>query len=124
MRHVAFKLAVAVSATMALASCMTVMKTTGAVAALPVKATFHTGKTVGKGVIGTGKAAYYIGSVPVKITDAALDASVDILTITTQLAMTGGAVVSVTRTIKAVELNAELEAIRQAGNILSVVIDA
>jgi len=41
-------------------------------------------KMVGKGLWATGKGVYYVGSVPVKITNAALDTTAKVLTITTQ----------------------------------------
>ena len=106
-----------------LGGCMTVAKTTGSVAALPFKATYNTGKLVGKGVIGTGKAVYYVGSVPVKITDAAMDSSVKMLTITTKTLDAAGKVVSISRDIQAYQLNAELANIKRASNILGVSVD-
>ena len=107
-----------------LSGCMTVAKTTGSVAALPFKATYHTGKMVGKGVIGTGKAVYYVGSVPVKITDKAMDSSIKVLTITTKTVDAAGKIVSLSRDIQAYQLNAELANIKRASNIIEVVIDA
>jgi len=135
-----------------LSSCQ-VVKTTGKVAALPFKAVYKTGefagKTVyktgefagksvyytGKGVYKTGefagktavkagKGIYYIGTVPVKITDRALDTTAKVLTVTTQAMDVGGKVVTTARTIQSAELEAELAAIKGASNILNVVVDA
>lgn len=137
---------------MALSGCQ-VAKTTGKVAALPFKAVYKTGefagKTVyktgelagksvyytGKGVYKTGefagktavkagKGIYYVGTVPVKITDKALDTTAKVLTITTQAVDVSGKVVTTARTIQAAELNAELAALKGATNILKVVVDA
>lgn len=138
-------LALLASGAMLLSGCG-VAKTTGKVAAFPVKTVYKTakftgktvygtGKAVGKGVYGTGKAVgkgvaatgkgiYYIGSVPVKITDKALDTTSKVLTITTKAADATGKVASVTRKIQATELEAELAAIKGATGILSVVVDA
>jgi hypothetical protein len=110
--------------TVLMSGCMTVAKTTGSVAALPFKATYHTGKAVGKGVIGTGKAVYYVGSVPVKITDKALDTSIKVLTVTTKMVDLSGKVVTVSRQIQASQLEAELSGLSRATNVLSVVVDA
>lgn len=122
-------------AALSLTGCMTVAKTTGKAAALPFKATYFTGKTVGKGVVGTtkmvgkgafatGKGVYYVGSVPVKITDKALDTTTKILIMTTQVMDLSGSVLTVTRQIQAAQLDAELLNIRRARNVVSVIIDA
>jgi len=87
------------------------------------KAAVGTTKVVGKGLWATGKGVYYIGSVPVKITDAALDTSVKVLTITTQMVDLSGKVVQVSRNISAMQLDAELAKVKTATNILSVVVD-
>ncbi len=102
----------------------TVVKTTGKVAALPFKAAYKTTEFVGKSVWATGKGIYYVGSVPIKITDKALDMTSDVLTLTTQSLDAAGKAVTVTRQIKAAQLDAELAAVKGATNILSVVVDA
>ncbi len=113
----------------------TVAKTTGKVAAFPVKAAYHTtkfagkgvygtGKAVGKGVWATGKGVYYIGTVPVKITDKALDTTSKVLVVTTQALDATGKVITVSKQIQAAELNAELSAIKGAKNVISVFVDA
>ena len=88
------------------------------------KGVYGTGKMVGKAVIGTGKGIYYIGTVPVKITDKALDTTAKVLTITTQSLDVGGRVITTARTIQSAELEAELAAIKGATNILNVIVDA
>ncbi len=122
-----------------------VAKTTGKVAALPFKAAYetskfagksvyYTGKYTGKGIYETGKFAgksvaamgkgvYYMGTVPVKITDKALDTSAKVLTLTTQAADAGGKVLEVTRQIQATELDAELAALKGTANLLGVIVD-
>jgi len=76
------------------------------VVTVPVKGVYNTTKFVGKTAIGgtklvgkglwaTGKGVYYIGSVPVKITDAALDTTAKVLTITTQTVDLAGKVVTI-----------------------------
>lgn len=122
-------------AAFSLCGCMTVAKTTGGAAALPFKATYFTGKTVGKGVVGTtkmvgkgayatGKGVYYVGSVPVKITDQALDTSTKVLVMTTQAVDLSGKVFVVSRKIQASQLDSELMKFQRATNVISVMVDA
>jgi hypothetical protein len=87
------------------------------------KGIYGTGKMAGKAVIGTGKGLYYIGTVPVKITDKALDTTAKVLTVTTQAIDVSGKVITTARTIQSVELEAELAAIKGATNILNVIVD-
>jgi hypothetical protein len=112
-----------------------VARTTGKVAALPFKAAYKTteiagktvygtGKFVGKSAIATGKGVYYVGSVPVKITEKALDTTTKVLTITTQAVDLSGKVITTTRRIQAYELESELLALKGATNILGVMVDA
>lgn len=104
------------------------------VVTVPVKGAYNTTKFVGKTAIGgtkmvgkglwaTGKGVYYIGSVPVKITDAALDTTAKVLTITTQAVDLTGKVVTVSRNVNAARLEAELSSLKTATNILSVFVD-
>ena len=88
------------------------------------KGVYETGKFAGKSVIAMGKGVYYVGTVPVKITDKALDTTAKVLTVTTQAIDASGKVVTTARQIQAAELNAELAAIKGATNILGVVVDA
>lgn len=85
---------------------------------------YETGKFAGKTVVGAGKGVYYIGTVPVKITDKALDTTAKVLTVTTQAVDVSGKVVTTARTIQSTELEAELAAIKGATNILNVIVDA
>ncbi len=123
-----------------------VAKTTAKVATAPVKVTakgvgmvgegvYETGKFAGKGVYNTGKFAgksaytvgrgvYYVGSVPVKITDAALDTTARVLRITTQMVDLTGKVVTVSRDIQAHQLESELLKYKGAKNVISVLVDA
>lgn len=128
------RLLIAAAAVTALSGCA-VARTTGKVVSAPVKGAYHvtkfagktvygTGKVVGKGLIATGKGVYYIGSVPVKITDAALDTSIKVLTVTTQMVDLTGSVVTTSRQISAAQLDAELAMIKRSKNILSVIVDA
>lgn len=80
-------------------------------------------KLVGKGLWATGKGVYYVGTVPVKITNAALDTSAKVLTLTTQAVDAAGSVVTVSRDIAAMRLDAELAGLKTAKNILSVIVD-
>lgn len=116
-----------------LSSC-SVAKATGKVATLPFKGAFkttelagkgvyETGKFAGKTVYGTGKGMYYVGRVPVQITDQALDTTTKVLTVTTQVVDLSGKVIVVQRRIQSSELDSELAAIRTASNVLSVFID-
>ena len=87
------------------------------------KAAVGTTKMVGKGVWATGKGVYYVGTVPVKVTNAALDTSAKVLTVTTQMVDLTGSVVQTSREISAMQLETELKNIKRAKNILSVVVD-
>lgn len=118
-----------------LPGCTTMAKATGDVVSMPFKATYHTGRLAGKGVVGTGKfvgkgvyntgkGVYYVGRVPVRITDQALDTSSKVLKVTSQVVTLSGKVATVSHRIQASELEAELAGIRAATNILSVTIDA
>lgn len=88
------------------------------------KGIYETGKFAGKSAVGVGKGVYYIGSVPVKITDKALDTTAKVLTVTTQAVDVSGKVVTTARTIQSTELEAELAAIKGVSNILNVIVDA
>jgi len=112
-----------------------VAKTTGKVAAFPFKAAYKTteiagktvygtGKFVGKSAFAAGKGVYYVGSVPVKITDKALDTTTKVLTITTQAVDLSGKVITTSRRIQAYELETELLALKSATNIIGVMVDA
>lgn len=88
------------------------------------KGVYETGKFAGKSVATVGKGVYYMGTVPVKITDKALDTTAKVLTLTTHAADATGKVVEVTRQIQAAELNAELAALKGTTNLLRVFVDA
>ena len=101
---------------------------------VPVKGVYETtkfvGKTavggtkmVGKGLWATGKGVYYVGTVPVKVTNAALDTTAKVLTVTTQAVDTAGSVVTVSKDIAATRLDAELAGLKTAKTILSVMVD-
>lgn len=135
--------ATAVLAT-SLSGCL-VAKTTGKVAALPFQAAgktaeiggktvygtgklagqavYGTGKFVGKSTLATGRGVYYVGSIPVKITDQALDTTAQVLTITTQAIDLSGQVYVTSRRINSYELDRELASLRGASNVLSVLVD-
>jgi len=87
------------------------------------KGIYETGKFAGKSVATVGKGVYYMGTVPVKITDKALDTTAKVLTLTTQAADASGKVLEVTRKIQAVELDAELAALKGTANLLGVIVD-
>lgn len=119
---------------LALSGCG-VAKTTGKVASLPFKAAYktteltgkgvyHTGRIAGTGIYKTGKTVYYVGRVPVQITDQALDTTTKVLTITTQVVDLSGKVMTLQRQIHASELDAELATIRGAANVVRVFVDA
>ncbi len=138
------KVFVVISMMSALSACSTV-KTVGKVATLPVKAVFKTGELTGKGAyytgkgVGTavyktgefaGKGVYYTGKgvyntakVPVKITNAALDTSAKVLTVTTQVVDLSGKVVSVSRTLQRGEVDAYIAQAQGATNVLGILVD-
>ncbi len=111
-----------------------VAKTTGKIAALPVKGVYYTGKGAGtaviktgelasKGVYYTGKGAYHTAKVPVNITNAALDTSIKVLTVTTQVVDLSGKVVTVSRTMQRSEVDGYVAQAKGAANVLSVLVD-
>lgn len=120
-------------AAFSLSGCLatTIVKT----ATLPVKASYGATKLVGKGVVGTGKiigktvvpsgkGVYYVGSIPVKITDRALHATTQVLVMTIEAVDQAGEVYTVSRQFQSAQLDAEILALRGAKNILSVFVDA
>ena len=101
---------------------------------VPAKGVYETTKFVGKTAVGTtkfvgkslwatGKGVYYVGTVPVKVTNAALDTTAKVLTVTTQAVDTAGSVVTVSKEIAATRLDAEIAGLKTAKNILSVIVD-
>ncbi len=107
-----------------------VYETTKFVGKTTVNTTKFVGKTaidgtkmVGKGLWATGEGVYYVGTVPVKVTNAALDTTAKFLTVTTQAVDAAGSVVTVSKEIAATRLDAELAGIKTAKNILSVMVD-
>jgi len=101
---------------------------------VPTKGVYETTKFVGKTAIGgtklvgkslwaTGKGVYYVGTVPVKVTNAALDTTAKMLTVTTQAVDAAGSIVTVSKDIAALRLDAELAGIKTAKNVLSVIVD-
>ncbi len=145
MTHPIKTLAVLTIAAFALSGCAAA-KLTGKAAALPFKAAgkttalagkgvYHTGRLTGKGVYETGKFAgnsvyqtgrgvYYMGRIPVQITDQALDTSTKVLTVTTQVVTLTGQVATVSRQIHAAELDNELANINRSANVVRVFVDA
>lgn len=166
MKKLVLKMIALTSAALILPACG-VAKTTGKIAAMPVKAVYktgefagksvyHTGRLTGKGVyktgelagksvyhtgriagtgiyetgkfagnaaIATGKGVYYVGTVPVKITNSALDTTARVLTITTQAVDLSGKVVTVARDIQAMELDAELKLLKHSKDIIGVLVE-
>ncbi len=144
MRRRIISLSVIALLALALSGCL-VAKTTGKVAALPFQAVgktaeiggktvygtgklagqavYGTGKLTGKSTIATGQGVYYVGSIPVKITDQALDATAKVLTITIQAVDLSGQVYVTSRRIHSYELDRELSTLRGASNILGVLVD-
>lgn len=122
-----------------------VAKTTGKVTALPFKAVYktgeyatrgvyytgkgagtvvyHTGMFAGKGVYYTGKGAYTVAKVPVKVTNAALDTSAKVLTVTTQVVDLSGKVISVSRTLQRSEVDGYISQAQGAANVVSILVD-
>ena len=84
---------------------------------------YETGKFAGKTAVAAGKGVYYIGTVPVKITDSALDTTARVLTLTTQVMDMTGEVVTVSRDIQAMQLDTELKAFKSVKNLISVFVD-
>ncbi len=133
----AFKVLALISIISALGACTTV-KTVGKIASLPVKAVFKTGELTGKGAyytgkgVGTavyktgefaGKGVYNTAKIPVKITNAALDTSAKVLTVTTQVVDLSGKVVSVSRTLQRSEVDGYIAQAQGATNILGILVD-
>lgn len=110
-----------------LSACSTVKtvgKATGAVAAFPFKAVYKTGELTTKGLYNTGKGVYHVATVPVKMTNAALDTGAKVLTVTTKVVDLSGKVIEVSRNIERAEVDAYVNKARGATNVLSVLVDA
>ena len=88
------------------------------------KGAYETGKFAGEAAYATGKAVYYVGSVPVEITDRALDTTTKVLNVTTQAVDLTGKVAVYTKQIQAIQLEQELERIKTMRNIIRVFVDA
>lgn len=139
---------IALGATLILLGGCSTVKTVGKVASFPVKAAYKTGELTGKGVVGTGKgvigtgkiagkgvyhtgkgayktgrAVYNVAKVPVQITNAALDTSVKVLTVTTQVVDLGGKVVAVSRTMNRAEVDGYIQSAKGAANVLGILVD-
>ena len=126
-----FGLSSCIAAKVVAAPVKLAVDTTKAVGQAAIGTTKFVGKTavggtklVGEGLWATGKGVYYVGSVPVKVTNAALDTTAKVLTITTQAVDLSGKVVTVSRNVNAARLDAELAGIKAASNVLSVFVDA
>ena len=120
-------------------------KITGQAAALPFKAVYKTGEyttkgvyytgkgagTVayntgmfaGKGVYYTSKGAYNVAKVPVNVTNAALDSSAKVLTVTTQVVDLSGKAVTVSKNVQRSEVDAYVTQARGAANVLDILVD-
>ncbi len=119
----------------------TAAKVAGKVVAAPVKVAWKGGKMAGKGIWYTGKGTYYVtkyggqglilvGSVPVQITQAALETTSDVLAVTAQAIDVTGALITITLTVSSSELQRELEnleltlrAFHAARDIVAVTVD-
>jgi len=129
----AFKIICLSTAAIAMPGCG-VAKTTAKVASMPFKAGYEVVNTTGKvaygtakftskGIVAVGKGVYYVGSVPVTITDAALDTTTRVVTITSQVVDLTGKTVTVARNVQAAQLENELLKYKGAKNVLSVFVD-
>lgn len=100
------------------------------VGAFGAKGVYYTGKGVvatleatGNGIEKVGHGVYYIGMVPLKVTNQALNTVEDVLTITVRVVDTAGRVADLTKKIQTIQLDAELAAIRAVPNVLEVLLD-
>lgn len=118
-----------ISAGLALLVCLsacTAARSTAKVVTFPVKAAWMTGKGVyitGKGVYKVGEGIYRVGSIPVRLTQRAMNTASDVLLFTTRIADTAGRVVETTRLIRTVELESQLAALKGVRNVIEVIID-
>lgn len=123
----------------------TVAKVTGKAAALPFKAayktgeyttkgvyltgqgagtvTYHTGMFTGKGVYYAGKGTYNVARVPIRVTNAALDTSIKVLTVTTQVVDLSGKAVTLSRTLPRSEVDGYIVQAKNAANVLDIFVD-
>lgn len=123
-----------------LAGCTAAKVATKAVT-LPAKMAWETGKLAGKTVWYTGKGTYYVGkyggkgliyvgSVPVQITQAALDTTAELLSITTSALDLSGQLITLNRIVPTTQLERELRALdasiramRSIREIIAVTVD-
>lgn len=101
----------------------TVAKVAGSAVVLPVKGAYHGTRLAGKGLYYTGKGAYTVGKVPVKLADGALDTTARVLKLTVLTLTAAGQVTSISRDIAAVSLTSELAAINSGSNVLEVLVE-
>lgn len=95
------------------------------------KGVYYTGKFAGTSVVNlveatgvgltkVGHGVYYLGSVPLKVTDAVLTTAETALDVTVLVVDTAGQVVELRKRIDALALSAELEALKQVPNLLEI----
>ncbi len=116
----------------------TAAKVTGKAVALPFKTVYKTGEYTTKGVFitgqGTGTVAYHTGMftgkgtynvarVPVRVTNAALDTSIKILTVTSQVVDLSGKTVSLSQTMQRSEVDGYVMQAKGGANVLDIFID-
>lgn len=102
---------------------------------LGAKGVYYTGKYAGKGVLGTldvagnglvktGRGLYYMGTVPLKVTESALTTASGALNITVRVLDAAGQVVELKKNIEMMALSSELELLKQVPNLLDVLLDS
>lgn len=95
------------------------------------KGVYYTGKFAGTSVINlveasgvglqkVGHGMYYLGSVPLKVTDAVLTTAETALDVTVLVVDAAGQVVELRKRIDALALSAELEALKQVPNLIEI----
>ncbi|PHR94124.1 MAG: hypothetical protein COA69_00575 [Robiginitomaculum sp.] len=126
-------------------TCVSACSTIGDVATFPVQAVYKTGELAGKGIYYTGRGAgsavyntgritgkgvYYTGrgvyntvKVPVKITNSALNTSIQFLTVTTKVVDLSGKVANISRTMQRSEVDGYIAQAKGATNVLGILVD-
>ncbi len=102
---------------------------------LGAKGVYYTGKYTGKGVLGTlemtgnglvksGHGLYYMGTVPLKVTESALSTASGALTITVRVLDAAGRVVELKKNIEMMALSSEIQLLKSVPNLVDVLLDS
>lgn len=102
---------------------------------LGAKGVYYTGKYAGQGVLGTlemtgnglvktGRGLYYLGTVPLKVTESALTTASGVLTVTVRVLDAAGRIVELKKDIEMMALSSEIQLLKSVPNLVDVLLDS